>query len=403
MYNIMTVNALLRQRNTCILSFREDSVLTAYFDNSATTKPCAEAAQAASFAIGECWGNPSSLHFAGTAANDLLKKSRKQVAALLKCPENDFYFTSSGTLANSTAVFGAYERLKKEGNRIVTTALEHPSILEPLKRLEKNGVEVIRIAPDKNGKINRDELLSAINADTLLVSCMAVNNEVGTVMPVDAIRAAVRRAGAPALIHTDCVQAFGKINITPASTGADLITVSAHKIHGLKGAGGIYIKDKNKIKPYILGGGQEKGVFSGTEAMPAIAAFGAAAGALYGKIDSNFEYVAKLKKMFTDSVGNIECIRINSPDDSVPYIINISVLGLPSQPTVNFLSEKGICISAGSACKLGHRSPVLTAMGLEPEIIDSAVRISFSRFNTEDEVAALAAAVREAAEKYGKK
>lgn len=339
----------------------------------------------------------------GMEAADLLKKSRKQVASLLGCPEGAFTFTSSGTAANNTAIFGTYERFKKEGNRIVTTALEHPSILEPLKRLENAGTEVIRIAPDSNGKINEDEFLSAINSKTILVSCMAVNNEVGSVLPVSAIRSAVRRAGAPALIHTDCVQAFGKINVTPASTGADLITVSAHKIHGFKGVGGIFIKEKNKIKPYLLGGGQENGLFSGTEGMPAIAAFGAAAAVLNGKIDENYKRVSLLKKRFVDSVKDIPCIKINSPEDSIPYIVNLSVLGLPSQPTVNFLSEKGICISAGSACKLGHRSPVLTAMGLAPEIIDSAVRISLSRDTTEEEIDALSSAVREAAEKYGKK
>ena len=339
----------------------------------------------------------------GMEAADLLKKSRRQVASLLNCPEGSFTFTSSGTAANNTAVFGTYERYKKEGNRIVTTALEHPSILEPLKRLENYGVEIIRIAPDSNGKINEDEFLSAINGKTILVSCMAVNNEVGSVLPVSSIRSAVRRAGAPALIHTDCVQAFGKINVTPATTGADLITVSAHKIHGFKGAGGIFIKEKNKIKPYLLGGGQENGLFSGTEGMPAIAAFGAAAAALSGRIDENYSRVSLLKKRFVDSVADIPCIKINSPEDSIPYIVNLSILGLPSQPTVNFLSEKGICISAGSACKLGHRSPVLTAMGLAPEIIDSAVRISLSRDTTEEEIDALSSAVREAAEKYGKK
>ena len=377
--------------------------MTAYFDNSATTKPCDEAVEAAGFAARECWGNPSSLHFMGMEAADLLKKSRRQVASLLNCPEGSFTFTSSGTAADNTAIFGTYERFKKEGNRIVSTALEHPSILEPLKRLENAGTEVIRIAPDSNGKINEDEFLSAINSKTILVSCMAVNNEVGSVLPVSAIRSAVRRAGAPALIHTDCVQAFGKINVTPATTGADLITVSAHKIHGFKGAGGIFIKEKNKIKPYLLGGGQENGLFSGTEGMPAIAAFGAAAAALSGRIDENYSRVSLLKKHFVDSVADIPCIKINPPEDSIPYIVNLSILGLPSQPTVNYLSEKGICISAGSACKLGHRSPVLTAMGLAPEIIDSAVRISLSRDTTEEEIDALSSAVREAAEKYGKK
>lgn len=375
--------------------------MTVYFDNSATTKPCKEALEAARFAAEECWGNPSSLHFAGCEANMLLRKSRKQVASLLKCQPENFYFAPSGTCANNTAIFGTYEKLKKSGNRIVTTAFEHPSVLEPLKRIENAGVEVVRVMPDKNGKINEDELLSAINRNTVLVSCMAVNNEVGSVMPVSSIKAVIKREGAPALVHSDCVQAFGKIRLTPNSLGADIITVSAHKIHGLKGVGGIYLKDKTIIKPYILGGGQENAVFSGTEGMPAIAAFGAAAEAT-GDISKNYAYICELKEKFVNAVKCNEKIKINSPADSVPYIINISIPGLPSQPTVNFMSEKGICISAGSACKTGHRSPVLTAMGLEPEIIDSAVRISLSRFNTEEEIDILTNAVLECASKYGK-
>ncbi len=375
--------------------------MTVYFDNSATTKPCEKAVEAAALAATECWGNPSSLHFLGCEAADLLNKSRKQVADLLNCKKDNFFFTSSGTCANNTAIFGVYERLKKSGNRIVTTAFEHPSVNEPLNRLQKNGVEVIRIRPDKNGNINEDELCSAVNKDTILVSCMAVNNEVGSVMPVSSIKSAVKLSGAPAVIHTDCVQAFGKINTSPNVLNADIITVSAHKIHGFKGAGGIYLKDKNIIHPYVLGGGQEKGVFSGTECMPAVAAFGAAAEDIKD-IKGNYDKLCLLKEKFINAVKDNPNIVINSPENSIPYIINLSVLGLPSQPTVNFMSEKGICISAGSACKTGHRSPVLTAMGVAPEITDSAVRISLSRYTTEEEIDILTEAFTECALKYGK-
>lgn len=376
--------------------------MTAYFDNSATTKPCDAAINAAQKAITDYWGNPSSLHEKGLEASDELKKARRSVAKLLGVKEDSFFFTSSGTTANNTAIFGVYEKLKRQGNRIVTTALEHPSVSEPLKRLEANGIEVIRIMPDKSGKINEDEFFSSINENTILVSCMAVNNEVGSVLPVNRIRAAVKRANSPAVIHSDCVQAFSKIPVTPKSLDADIITVSGHKIHALKGVGGIYLKSNSLVKPYILGGGQEKGLHSGTEATPAIFSFGAASQEAQN-ITANSEYVAKLKKQFFDGIADTPCVTVNSPEDSIPYIINISILGLPSQPTVNFMSEKGIYISAGSACKMGHRSPVLTAMGLPPEVIDSAVRISFSRYNTEEEVDFLIGAVKEAAEKYGKK
>ena len=376
--------------------------MTVYFDNSATTKPCKEAVDAANKAITELWGNPSSLHELGSLASSELRKARKNVSKLLGVPEDNFFFTSSGTTANNTAIFGAYEKLKREGNRIVTTAIEHPSVSEPIKRLESYGVEVIRLMPDKNGKINEDELLESINKNTILVSLMAVNNEVGSILPVNAVRSAVKRAGAPALIHADCVQALSKIPVTPKTVDADIITVSGHKIHALKGVGGIYVKSQNLIKPYILGGGQEKNMHSGTEATPAIFSFGAAALSAMD-VRRHSDYVKSLKERFLKGIEDLSCVTVNSPEDAIPYIVNISILGLPSQPTVNFMSSKGICISAGSACKTGHRSPVLTAMGLSPEIIDSAVRISFSRYNTLEEIDILINAVKEAAEKYGKK
>ncbi len=376
--------------------------MTAYFDNSATTKPCSSAIVAAKKAMETTWGNPSSLHQLGLEASYDLKKARKQVSKLLGINESNFFFTSSGTTANNTAVFGAFEKVKREGNRIITTAIEHPSVLEPIKRLEAMGFEVIRLNPDKNGKIREDELFESINQNTILVSCMAVNNEVGSVLPVNRIRTAVKRAGAPAIIHSDCVQALSKIHVTPKTIDADIITISGHKIHALKGVGGIYLKSKGIIKPYILGGGQEQGIHSGTEATPAIMSFGAAAEEAI-EINSHSEFVKSLKNRLVNGISDIPCVKINSPEDAIPYILNISILGLPSQPTVNFMSEKGICISAGSACKMGHRSPVLTAMGLSPERIDSAVRISLSRFNTEEEIDYLIDAIKEAAEKYGKK
>ena len=373
----------------------------AYFDNSATTKPSENAINAINFSLTECWGNPSSLHSFGTDANNALIKAKKQVSSLLGCQSENFFFTASGTAANNTAIFGAVEKQKRLGNRIVTTAIEHPSVLEPIKRLEQNDVEVIKINPDKNGNISEDEFFSAINDKTILVSCMAVNNEIGSVLPVTKIRSAIKRAKSPALIHSDCVQAFGKINFTPNTLGADIITVSAHKIHGPKGIGGIYLKSKNIIKPYMLGGEQENNIFAGTQGTPAIMGFGAAAEDAKD-IKGNSEKVLTLKNHLIENIKNLNSVRINSPEDSIPYILNISISGLPSQPIVNFMSEKNIQISAGSACKMGHRSPVLTAMGLDSKIIDSAVRISFSRYNTLDEVEQLIEAIKEINNKYGK-
>ena len=373
-----------------------------YLDNSATTKPCEKALEYMNTALTECWGNPSSLHSLGSEASARLRKARKQITKLMGVQDNQFFFTSSGTTANNTAIFGAFEKLRRQGNRIVTTSIEHPSVGEPIKKLESQGVEVIRINPDSTGKINEDELLSSITENTILVSCMTVNNEVGSVLPISKIRSAIKRAGAPAIIHSDCIQALGKIHVTPKTIDADIITVSGHKIHALKGVGGIYLKNSGLIKPYILGGGQEGNLHSGTEATPAIFSLGAAAEVAMD-VKGHYNYVASLKKQFLDGIADLPCVTVNSPDDAIPYIVNISILGLPSQPTVNFMSDKGIAISAGSACKMGHRSPVLTAMGLSPEIIDSAVRISFSRYNTPEEVGLLVSAVTEAATKYGKK
>ena len=373
----------------------------AYFDNSATTKPTENVVDAVKFALTECWGNPSSLHSLGTEANNALVKAKKQVSSLLGCQSENFFFTSSGTAANNTAIFGTYEKQKRLGNRIVTTSIEHPSVLEPVKRLEQSGVEVIRINPDKTGKINEDEFFSAINDKTILVSCMAVNNEVGSVMPVSTIKSAVKRAKSPALIHTDCVQAFGKIPLSPNSLGADIITVSAHKIHGPKGIAGIYLRAKNIVKPYMLGGEQESNIFAGTQGMPAILGFGKAAEEAKDIIE-NTKKVQTLKNYLIENIKDLKSVTINSPLDACPYILNLSIIGLPSQPIVNFMSERNIQISAGSACKMGHRSPVLTAMGLDSKIIDSAVRISFSRYNTEDEVNLLIDAIKEINQKYGK-
>lgn len=376
--------------------------MTIYFDNSATTKPCQQATEIACKAINEYWGNPSSLHHLGSDASRQLRKARKSVSKLMGVQEDSFFFTSSGTTANNTAIFGVYEKLKRRGNRIVTTSIEHPSVAEPIKRLEDTGVEVIRLSPDEHGKVKEEDIYEAINDKTILVSCMAVNNEVGSLLPVNTIRSAVKRAGAPAIIHSDCIQALSKIPVSPKTIDADIITVSGHKIHALKGVGGIYLKDKSIIKPYILGGGQEAGIHSGTEATPAIFSFGAAADAC-GDVMKNYNYVKSLKDKFLNGIEGLSNVTVNSPEDAIPYIVNISILGLPSQPTVNFMSDKDICISAGSACKMGHRSPVLTAMGLDPQVIDSAVRISFSRYNTEEEVEALVEAVKEASVRYGKK
>ena len=367
-----------------------------YLDNSATTKVCPEAVNEMVETLTHSWGNPSSLHKKGVEASRVLENARARIARVFSCSPDEVYFTSSGTTANNTAIFGAVYANRRRGNRIVTTSLEHPSVNEAMKRLEEQGFEVIRLRPDKFGRFSLNDLYSVINKNTILVSIMMVNNELGTINPVQNIKTAVMRAGAPALIHVDAVQAFGKIHVKPSKIGADLISVSSHKIHGPKGAGALYIKKGVRIKPYVVGGGQENGVFSGTEAMPNIAGFGAAAAGL-GDIDASLEKVRGVRDRFIEKVTRIPGVYINSPSDSLPYIINMSVTGLPSQTVVNSLSERGIYISAGSACKRGHDSEVLSAIGLPSDRTHSAIRISMSRFTTDEEmnetVDAIAAAV----------
>lgn len=367
-----------------------------YLDNSATTKVCPEAVNEMVETLTHSWGNPSSLHKKGVEASRVLENARARIARVFSCSPDEVYFTSSGTAANNTAIFGAVYANRRRGNRIVTTSLEHPSVNEAMKRLEEQGFEVIRLRPDNFGRFSLNDLYSVINKNTILVSIMMVNNELGTINPVQNIKTAVMRAGAPALIHVDAVQAFGKIHVKPSKIGADLISVSSHKIHGPKGAGALYIKKGVRIKPYVVGGGQENGVFSGTEAMPNIAGFGAAAAEL-GDIDASFEKVRGVRDRFIEKVTRIPGVYINSPSDSLPYIINMSVTGLPSQTVVNSLSERGIYISAGSACKRGHDSEVLKAIGLPSDRTHSAIRISMSRFTTDEEmnetVDAIAAAV----------
>ncbi|MBO5934814.1 MAG: cysteine desulfurase [Clostridia bacterium] len=356
-----------------------------YLDNSATTKVCREAADAMMKMLTENYGNPSSLHSKGVEASKALENARQNLADALSCSKDEIFFTTSGTTANNTAIFGAVNANRRKGNRIITTSLEHPSVNECMKRLEEQGFEVIRLRPDMHGAFSPMELMNAINNKTILVSIMAVNNEIGTINPINQIKTALKRASSDALIHVDAVQAFGKIPLNPSKTGIDLLTVSSHKIHGPKGAGALYIRKGVKIHPHVLGGGQEKGIFSGTEAIPAIVGFGAAVKSL-PNITQELADIKSVRDHFVHEVTKIGGVHINSPENALPYIINLSVLGVPSQTIVNSLSEQGIYVSAGSACKKGHRSEVLTAIGLDSKRIDSAIRISLSRYTTKHDM-----------------
>ncbi len=359
--------------------------MTVYLDNSATTKPCKKAAEAALKMIENDFGNPSSLHSLGFEANTILEQSRRIIADSLKAEPSCIYFTPSGTLANNTAIFGAVKALHRRGNRIVTTSIEHPSVARCIDSLEADGFEVIRVSPDKSGNIDISEFEKAIDNKTILVSLMAVNNEVGSILPYESIKKIITRKNSPALLHVDAVQAYMKLELKPEKCGIDLMSMSAHKIHGVKGAGALYIGKGVRILPHILGGGQESGIISGTQAMPNIAAFAAAVKEL-GSVEKRYAYVSGLNDYLRQSLDGTDFVTINSPENALPYILNISLEGIPSQVSVNYFSQNGICVSAGSACAKGHRSDTLTAMGLANGLIDSAVRVSFSYENTRDEI-----------------
>lgn len=366
-----------------------------YLDNSATTKVCREAVDAMLPVLTDNFGNPSAVHTKGVRAKTALETARGRIADALSCAPEEVYFSHSGTLANNTAIFGVAEMKKRAGNRIVTTALEHPSVSNCMARLEERGFEVIRLKPSANGAFAPEDLLRAVNKNTILVSCMLVNNETGAINPVELLQKAVKRAGAPALIHVDAIQGFGKMPVKPNKLGVDLLTVSGHKIHGPKGVGALYIRKGVQIRPYIVGGGQENGLFSGTEPLPAIVGFGAAAAAL-PDINRTLERMQDLRRYAVEQLKAIPSVAINSPADGLPYILNLSVAGIPSQVLINYLSERGIYVSAGSACKKGHRSEVLSVMGLPPARIDSAIRVSMSRYTTREELDVFVSEIRNA-------
>ncbi len=356
----------------------------AYLDNSATTKVCEKAKKNMIYALENCWGNPSSLHEKGIEADTLLLKARETVAKTLACEKGEIFFTSGGTEGNNLAIFGAAYANKRKGNRVITSAVEHPSVQKAFDRLEKEGFEVIRIGTDSYGELDLSALEDAVNEKTILVSIMAVNNEVGTIQPVDKIASVIKRKISPALFHIDAVQAFGKISLNVKKLGADLMTVSSHKIHGPKGVGALFIKKGTKLTPVAVGGGQEKDIRPGTEPMPAIAGFMGAVEEL--TVMPSLSKITDLRDSFLSQLSEREGIIINSPSYALPYIINISLPGYRSETLLNFLSDCGIYVSSGSACAKGHKSHVLTAMNLPDSLIDSSLRISLSRFTTEEEL-----------------
>ena len=369
-----------------------------YLDNSATTRVCPEAAEAAMLAMTEIYGNPSSTHTKGREAKQLLDKSRKQVADALGCTVQELVFTSCGSESDNWAILNGAELMRRKGMHIISSQVEHDAVRKSLDELERRGFEVTRLKPDDTGAIPVQAVMEALRPDTVLVTLMLVNNETGAVTDIGAIARAMKKAGSQALLHTDAVQAFMKLPFTVKSLGADLVSVSGHKIHAPKGIGALYIKNGVKLKPYLLGGGQENGRRAGTEAMPQIAAFGAACQAAREHLQENYERMAALRQLAIDALRRDipELVVIGG---GAPHILSISLPGWRSEVLMNYMEAREIYVSKSSACKKGGRSHVLEAIGLAPKVIDGAIRIGLSRFTTQEDILALCAALKEARSK----
>ena len=364
-----------------------------YLDNSATTKPCQEAVEAMTAALTENWANPSALYNFGIDAAKQLRVARNKVAAALGAEPDRVFFTSGGTEADNWAIFGTAKRFGKKHKHIVTTAIEHPAVLNCMKELEAQGFDVTYLQPDNTGRITLDALKAALRKDTFFVSIMMVNNEVGSVMPIGQMAKLTHKLCPDAVFHTDAVQGFLKVPFSAKTLGADLISISSHKVHGPKGVGGLYISPKIRSFPALLfGGGQESTYRSGTEATPAIFGFAAACEAVSKTFAEDSAEERRLLGMCIQRISGLEGVAINGAHEA-PHILSLSIPGVPTQNSINILQDAGICVSAGSACAKGHRSHTLTAMQLSPEVMDGSFRVSLSRDTTEADIDALIAGI----------
>ena len=360
-----------------------------YFDNSATSRCYDSVKDIVIRTMTEDFGNPSAMHLKGVEAEKYVKDSAARLARILKVQEKEILFTSGGTESDNLALIGAAMANKRSGNHIITTAVEHPAVSQPALFLQEQGFEVTYLPVDSRGVVKLDALEAVLRPDTILVSVMYVNNEVGAVMPVEEIGRRIREKSPKALFHVDAIQAFGKYRIYPKKMGIDLLSVSSHKIHGPKGVGFLYINEKAKIQPQIFGGGQQSGMRSGTDNVPGIAGLGVAAEEIYRNLDANVEKMYCLKEHIAKGLTKIPDIRINGMElrEGAPQILSISVMGVRSEVLLHSLEERGIFISAGSACSSHKRKPssTLAAMGMPKDQIESTVRLSFSEENTVEE------------------
>ena len=363
--------------------------MEAYFDNSATTRCYPEVAEIVVKTMTEDFGNPSAMHLKGVEAEKYVREAAQTLAKILKVNEKEIIFTSGGTESNNLALFGGADANKRSGNHIITTSVEHAAVGQPAERLEQMGYEVTIVPVDHRGVVQLEALEKALRPDTILVSTMYVNNEVGAVMPVEEIAKLVHEKSPKALYHVDAIQAFGKYRIYPKKAGIDMLSVSSHKIHGPKGVGFLYINEKARIQPQILGGGQQAGMRSGTDNVPGIAGLGVAAKMVYTDFDKKIEHMYQLKERLAEGFLKLPDVRLNGMEirEGAPQILSASFLGVRSEVLLHTLEEKGIYVSAGSACSSHKRKAAgtLSAMGMSKDQIESTVRLSFCEENTIEE------------------
>lgn len=361
-----------------------------YLDNSATTRCFNEVAVLMTQIMCEDYGNPSSMHMKGVQSERYLRYAKDTFAKLLKVNEKELFFTSGGTESDNLAIIGCAVANYRAGRHLITTKIEHPAVLQTMKYLEEQGFYVTYLPVDEDGIVRLQDLQAALTPDTILVSIMHTNNEVGALQPIAEIGALLKKYNPHILFHVDAVQGFGKARIYPKKTGIDLLSVSGHKIHGPKGVGMLYINEKTKIRPIAFGGGQQKGIRSGTENVPGIAGMAKAAELVYANLEKDNARLYGLKQHFIDGVKKLDGIQINgrTGEDSAPHIVSVSVRGVRSEVLLHALEDKGIYISAGSACASNHpqTSETLKAMNLAKDLLNSTIRFSFSVFTTKEEI-----------------
>ncbi|MGN0299472.1 MAG: cysteine desulfurase family protein [Lachnospiraceae bacterium] len=364
--------------------------MEAYMDNSATTRVCESAQKKMIEVMQEEYGNPSSMHTKGVMAERYVKEAKKQIADTLKVQEKEIIFTSGGTESNNLAIIGTVMANRRAGNHIITTAIEHASVSNTVSFLEEQGFRVTRLSVDKDGLISLEELAKAVCEETILVSIMYVNNEIGAVEPIEEAVKVVKQKNPRTYVHVDAIQAYGKYVIRPKKIGIDMLSVSGHKIHGPKGSGFLYVNEKVKMKPIIFGGGQQKNMRSGTENVPGIVGLGQAAFEIYQNHSEKIVKLRALKDAFVQGIAQIEGTQINgrTGEDSAPHIVSVSFAGVRSEVLLHTLEERGIYVSAGSACATNKPSVsnTLKSIGLQKEYLDSTLRFSFGEYNTLEEV-----------------